>query len=375
MRPPLLRLHHDELIVDSFAGGGGASLGIEWALGRSPDIAINHDAEAIAMHKANHPTTRHLCGDVWDVDPKAVTSGRPAAVVRGRCDPRRVARARRRRAHRHGADGQALPRLHPRPGRPAAEQQHAALVHAADQDRPDGGRAAAPPWRARRDGGECGQGWYQETLPEQLCDTLAPLLHWRVCHVWEWLRHWATTAEFGDWSTEIIADAYGGDEAEEINARTGCVGCPLAQKDTALDTIIARSGWEYLAPLKRLRLIYRELREPVVRLRKSGLELRKDGTPAANPQRMGPIILEARLDALERILAIQAEVNGAAVRLKRPLLDIVNAEEEARIRELIAAKTWPDKWDGDEVHGDVLLDKVFADGTVQPLLPGFGDRR
>lgn len=67
-------------------------------------------------------------------------------------------------------------------------------------------------------GGECGQGWYQETLPDSLCDTLAPLLHWRVCHVWRWLRDWAPQAEFGDWSTVLIADAYGGEEAEETDA-------------------------------------------------------------------------------------------------------------------------------------------------------------
>ena len=59
MRAPLLRIHADELIVDNFAGGGGASLGIEWALGRSPDIAVNHDPEAVAMHAANHPPTTH----------------------------------------------------------------------------------------------------------------------------------------------------------------------------------------------------------------------------------------------------------------------------------------------------------------------------
>lgn len=80
-RPPIVRVHQDELIVDSFAGGGGASLGIEWALGRSPDIAVNHDPEAIAMHAANHPTTRHLCGDVWDVDPKAVCGGKSVALA------------------------------------------------------------------------------------------------------------------------------------------------------------------------------------------------------------------------------------------------------------------------------------------------------
>lgn len=69
------------LIVDNFAGGGGASLGLEWALGRSPDIAINHDAEAIAMHKANHPATQHYCQDVWSVDPRKVCGGKPVAVA------------------------------------------------------------------------------------------------------------------------------------------------------------------------------------------------------------------------------------------------------------------------------------------------------
>lgn len=69
------------LIVDNFAGGGGASAGIELALGRSPDIAVNHDAAAIAIHEANHPATRHLCGDVWDVDPAAVCGHRPVALA------------------------------------------------------------------------------------------------------------------------------------------------------------------------------------------------------------------------------------------------------------------------------------------------------
>ncbi len=64
------------MIVDNFAGGGGASLGLEWAFGRSPDIAINHDAEAIAMHAANHPETRHYCESVWNVDPVEATRGR-----------------------------------------------------------------------------------------------------------------------------------------------------------------------------------------------------------------------------------------------------------------------------------------------------------
>lgn len=80
-RPPILRLALDGLIVDSFAGGGGASLGIEMALGRSPDIAINHDADALRMHRTNHPDALHLCEDVWAVDPAQVCGGRPVALM------------------------------------------------------------------------------------------------------------------------------------------------------------------------------------------------------------------------------------------------------------------------------------------------------
>lgn len=224
-----------------------------------------------------------------------------------------------------------------------------------------------------KDGAECGQGWYQKILPEAKglkgrLATLAPLLHWRVCHVWEWLKHWAPLVEFGDWSTATIADAYGGDEAEEINARTGCTACPLASEDKALDTILLNPAWAYLAPLKRIRAVWRELREPQHRLRKAGIERLKDGSLAANPQRMGPILLESRLMALERLLGIQAEINEAAQHLGRPLVDMINAEEEARIRELIVAETWPDGWDGDEPVATTPLDKVYADGSVQPLL-------
>lgn len=69
-----------ELIVDGFAGGGGASTGIEMALGVSPDIAINHDPEAIALHMANHPYTRHYISDIFEVNPLIATMGRPVGL-------------------------------------------------------------------------------------------------------------------------------------------------------------------------------------------------------------------------------------------------------------------------------------------------------
>ena len=71
----------DEIIVDNFAGGGGASTGMELATGRPVDIAINHDPDAILMHKTNHPYTEHLQASVWDVDPRKVCRGRPVGLA------------------------------------------------------------------------------------------------------------------------------------------------------------------------------------------------------------------------------------------------------------------------------------------------------
>lgn len=71
----------DEIFVDNFAGGGGASTGIEIAIGRNVEIAINHDPDAIAMHKANHPNTKHYCENVLTVDPIEACNGRPVALA------------------------------------------------------------------------------------------------------------------------------------------------------------------------------------------------------------------------------------------------------------------------------------------------------
>lgn len=75
-----LPLHRD-LVIDLFAGGGGASTGIEQAIGRCVDIAINHDPEAVSLHQANHPQTLHYVSDVFEVDPVTVTDGRPVGLL------------------------------------------------------------------------------------------------------------------------------------------------------------------------------------------------------------------------------------------------------------------------------------------------------
>ena len=215
-----------------------------------------------------------------------------------------------------------------------------------------------------RNGAECGQGWFQETTPDSVADTLAPILHWRVCHVWDWLMFEAPALGF---PTNLVAEVYGGEEAREINARTGCIGCPLAEKDAALDYVIGLSQWAYLAPLKRLKPLYRELRQFKFRLQKFG-ERNNDGQLSSNPNRKGPLTMEARRYGLSVVLGVQDEINVVARAQGRPEINLVNSEELARIEELIEANTWPQRWTGDELRGDVLIPQIFHGGAVQDIL-------
>jgi len=221
-----------------------------------------------------------------------------------------------------------------------------------------------------KDGGECGQGWFQQTTSGAISDTLAPLLHWRVCHVWDWLVK--ADIELG-FPTFEIAEVYGHDpqddlgESEPMNARTGCIGCPLVQKDAALERVVAQPKWAYLAPLEKLRPLYWEMKKPQHRLRKHG-EVRKAATKYIGRNRLGPLHMEARRSMLEQVLAIQGEVNRAAKAQGLPEVVLINEEELARIEELMAANTWPNQWDGTEVRGDAMLPEILPDGNVQQLL-------
>lgn len=218
-----------------------------------------------------------------------------------------------------------------------------------------------------KDGGECGQGWFQHTSSEAVADILAPILHWRVCHVWDWLLQ--ADLELG-FPTFEIARVYGqevSDGEEPINARTGCIGCPLVERDAALERIIRQPEWAYLAPLQKLRPLYWEIRKPQYRLRKHG-EFKKDGSLASKQNRLGPLHIEARLQILEQVLQIQDEVNIVARAEGKSEISLINDEELARINQLIAANTYPERWDGTEPKGDTLLPTLFSDGTVQPLL-------
>ncbi len=109
--------------------------------------------------------------------------------------------------------------------------------------------------------------------------------------------------------------------------------------------------------------------KPKYRLRKEG-ERKKDGALSSSPMRMGPYTMEARRYGLAQVLSIQHEVNTSAFQQGRPFIDLINAEEHARILELIAANTWPDRWTGNEVRADVAVAQVLVNAIIQPLLYG-----
>jgi DNA sulfur modification protein DndC len=204
-----------------------------------------------------------------------------------------------------------------------------------------------------KDSGECGQGWYQTATPQAIADTLAPLLHWRLCHVFDWLylddRH--------GFDTSAIAAIYGEDDI-----RTGCVGCNLASRDTALERLIRQERWEHLRPLFELKPLYAELAMAKHRKRKVEPEMRQDGQWSRNVQRLGPLTMAARAYGLDRILDIQ----------QRAGVDLVNPEEEARIREMWALDIWPRKWSAQDADGTQPLDAITLtlDGelAVQPRI-------
>ncbi|RQO79168.1 phosphoadenosine phosphosulfate reductase [Pedobacter sp. KBW01] len=218
-----------------------------------------------------------------------------------------------------------------------------------------------------KDDGECGQGWYQQTMPTELCDTLAPILHWRVCHVWAWLKNWATLPEYGDFATAALADAYGGDEAEDLAARTGCIECNLVKKDNALTIILRQPKNKYLKPLRQLRGVYNFLRSRKNRLRKTGLD---EGDNFR--QRFGPITMGAREWAFNEIIRIQNEINEEADRIGRPRVILIDEEEQAYIKQCWKDNLWPNRWDGNEAIGSTPMDTVYPDGTIQPLIK-FGE--
>lgn len=217
-----------------------------------------------------------------------------------------------------------------------------------------------------RNDGECSQGWFQHTTPASLSDVLAPIVHWRVCHVADWLMLFAPAKGY---PTLPVIEAYGAGigDTEALAARTGCIRCPVAGHDTTLDRVVKTASWAYLGPFLRLWEVYADLSAPQSRLMKQGERL-KDGSLGKRPMRLGPLTMDARRWGLEQILALQDEVNARARVEGRPIVELITDEEVGEINRLIEANTWPDKWDGTEVTGNTLVEWIIDDLTSQPIL-------
>lgn len=217
--------------------------------------------------------------------------------------------------------------------------------------------------------GECGQGWFQNMGSAAISDTLAPIVHWRTCFVWDWLYFWYSDRfaqqhgyERGHRFEYIgdIAAAYG-----DGDARTGCIGCMLASRDVALENTV--SEMPQYRPLLEIRPVLERLKRAESRIRKATPERTKAGNYARNGQRMGPLTMDAREWGLERILDIQ----------QRAGVDLINAKEESRIRELWSLDTWPEGWAGgldnaNHVEATAPIEQISVIGdnelVSQPLL-------
>lgn len=226
-----------------------------------------------------------------------------------------------------------------------------------------------------KDGAECGQGWYQQALSDSTCATLAPLLHWRVCHVWDWLdwsQHPNIINSLGlrfniteGFNTKLLADTYGGDEREEINARTGCIGCPLTTEDKGLKTVVSNPEFAYLYPLLQLHELFWEYRKKKHRLKKPWGETTKAGKMAAKQGRLGPLTMKARREFTRKVLAIQRHINAEAIKNGWRTINILNVDELRYIVSCWRDGVYPQKWDGTEPVGSDVAEHRYGDGTIQ----------
>lgn len=194
------------------------------------------------------------------------------------------------------------------------------------------------------DDGECGQGWYQQDR-----HALAPLLNWRVCHVWKWIY----SAENPLPIVRDIEPVYQADDIVDI--RTGCIGCNIVQEDIALKFLVANPRWSYLSPLLKLHALYEEMLQPQYRLR-HGVVRRADGSvSAAKTGKMGPLTIDARRYFLWRVQQLEAEANYI----------MIDPDEEMTIRQMWRDGVYPRDWTGnEETASDSLVKYVISDGQI-----------
>jgi DNA sulfur modification protein DndC len=199
--------------------------------------------------------------------------------------------------------------------------------------------------------GECGQGWYQQSR-----HALAPLMHWRVCHVWKWIYSNQNLMPV----TREIEAVYRADDIVDI--RTGCIACNIVDEDMALKFLVRVPGWSYLAPLIGLRDIYDEMYKRQYRLRHGIVTLKDGSVSAAKTGKVGPLTIDARRYFLWRVQQLEADAN----------YQMIPEDEETMIRQMWRDKVYPRDWTGNEslateMHTEYTIENGRVTAQQLPL--------
>ncbi len=207
------------------------------------------------------------------------------------------------------------------------------------------------------DSGECGQGWFQNQFNDWGVASLAPLVHWRACNVFDWLYF---EQDKHGYDTSGVLEVYG-----ESDIRTGCMACFAVEEDKALKQLVQNPKWSHLEPILKLKQVYSYLGQWSNRLRMP-LKFTQAGKPHSKSGVVGPLTMEARKHGLDIVLNIQGEVGHG--------VELISDEELNRIYWHWRNNTWPRGWTGNEQHADVLSARIrtLKNGegyTVQSALP------
>lgn len=180
-----------------------------------------------------------------------------------------------------------------------------------------------------KDSGECGQGWFQNSFNQYGYASLSPIVHWRVCNVFDWLYFEQDKHKF---PVDGLLQIYGEDDI-----RTGCMACFLVEQDKPLLKVSRLNEWKHLRPILKLYDVYDFLNSHTNRLKKP-LSYNKNGSLSKKSGVVGPTTIKARQKAFEMVMKIQ-ELSGVI---------LITSEQEDRIRWHWKNKTFPKGWKGNE---------------------------
>lgn len=192
-----------------------------------------------------------------------------------------------------------------------------------------------------KDGGECGQGWFQDKFNKDGASSLSPIVHWRTCNVFDWLYFEQDRHKF---HVDGVIEVYGDEDI-----RTGCMACFMVEEDKALNRLIKNPKWAYLEPILELKtVVYPWLSRWENRLRMP-VKFTKNGDVHQKSGVVGALTMDARKRGLEMVLDIQQRAN----------YELINDEELSRIYWHWKNNTWPRGWTGNEPLASAFQPRVY----------------